>query len=421
VIDERSDIARLDEGAGFVTYSRIDPQEDDGKHGPILTGIEVPPEGRPAPGPDGAPDVRADERVVPAGRRSGRRAFGLFAVVALVAFAGGVGVLAGSFLFPTIGEVIPIPGGGKAAAVTAEPEVPPPAVAATEVSPPVAEKPWAEESTAAAKVDADRFAELHAPDDKIAEPVSPAGPAADAAAEPPAASVAATKPEPAPVPRSRPAHDPEPDAAEATVPAPVAAEPATPAPDAARPQIAALPSPGPAAPSQTQMPTPLPQPNAPDFRADASNDPLALPGNEANDPLALPGANDPAGPHDPAEPVASADHVPPAEIPERSFGAAPEADGSVVTAPAAGEWDDDPYQAALDRWAVLDVRDGRAVIDGRERGVFMVVEGSEIPGVGIVEEIRRMRGRWAVVTTGGSIYSVERVDRRRFWLSRIFD
>jgi hypothetical protein len=56
-------------------------------------------------------------------------------------------------------------------------------------------------------------------------------------------------------------------------------------------------------------------------------------------------------------------------------------------------------------WAVLGVQNGRAIVDGRDRGVFLVEPGSFVPGLGTVEEIRRRGGGWVVVTSQGVILS----------------
>ncbi len=396
--DDRNEIARTDGTAGYVTYSRIEPPDGDAAHeGPVLDAIEIPAEKLGAP----APDVRADARVVPP-RRGAGRAFVVFAVVALVAFAGGVGILAGSFIFPTVGKVVPVPGGGKVAAVVAE-------------SAPLDESPGQGVASRAAapvatKVDADRFAAAHAPVEESETAPSPNKPAAatDGAEAPVKAQKVAAAPAPVakPVPRARPepvvSAAPTADAAPASPPSrdPLAS-PAGPAGS----DVAAFPAPATGSPlRQTrEFGSASPWPEEPDgLRVDETNDPLAPPLVVAPDQSAQ-------------------SHVPPAEIPGSGYDYDREYDDLAMTRSAPVDDWSDPYQTALDRWVVLEVRDGRAIIDGRERGVFMVMVGSEIPGVGIVEDIRRRKGRWAVVTTGGSIYSsVERGERRRFWLSRVF-
>lgn len=59
----------------------------------------------------------------------------------------------------------------------------------------------------------------------------------------------------------------------------------------------------------------------------------------------------------------------------------------------------------LDDWVVQDVRDGRALIESRDGGIFEVGSGSLLPGLGRVDTIKRQDGQWIVVTTGGAIRS----------------
>jgi hypothetical protein len=400
--DGRNEIAPLDESAVFVTYSRIEPdKESDRQDGPILTGVRI--ESGTAPD-EGTPDVRAEERIVPV-RKRGRGAFLAFAIVALVAFAGGVGVLAGSFVFPTVGKVVPVPGGGKAATVA---ETDPigtsgsPGSSGAVGPPPDADAPVApaEHET---RIDPQRLAMAH----ELPQSLDASGAATQRPAETGAKPVADMPARP-PVPRNRPTQPvvrPPSGAGELTV------DPLAPQPD----RVAAPSGDGDigAGTARLQKTTPTvaqqeqrlsaPSEPGPEFRSDESNDPLAAP------TIVIP-----------ADPSGADAHVPPADIPDVGSGggsAAAEIPEPREEQPTA-DWDE-AYQSALSRWVVLDVRNGRAVIDGRERGVFMVVEGSEIPGVGIVENIRRRDGRWRVLTTGGAIYGAEQTDRRRFWLSRL--
>jgi hypothetical protein len=55
-------------------------------------------------------------------------------------------------------------------------------------------------------------------------------------------------------------------------------------------------------------------------------------------------------------------------------------------------------------WVLRDIYDGRATIESRE-GLFEVGPGSNIPGLGRIEAIRRQDGRWVVVTPRGMIVS----------------
>jgi hypothetical protein len=88
--------------------------------------------------------------------------------------------------------------------------------------------------------------------------------------------------------------------------------------------------------------------------------------------------------------------------------AAPEITGSIAKpaepVPAAA-----PTPAAtahvLNDWIVRDVRNGRALIESRYGGLFVVGSGSSLPGLGRVESVRRQDGAWIVVTAKGTITS----------------
>jgi hypothetical protein len=88
--------------------------------------------------------------------------------------------------------------------------------------------------------------------------------------------------------------------------------------------------------------------------------------------------------------------------------AEPEITGSIakpaVPAPAAA-----PPPAArvniLNDWIVRDVRGGRALIESRYGGLFVVGSGASLPGLGRVESVRRQDGAWIVVTAKGTITS----------------
>jgi hypothetical protein len=53
-------------------------------------------------------------------------------------------------------------------------------------------------------------------------------------------------------------------------------------------------------------------------------------------------------------------------------------------------------------WAVVDVRDGTAVLEGPD-GIRMAARGDTIPGIGRVESIVRWGSRWIVATANGLI------------------
>jgi hypothetical protein len=54
-------------------------------------------------------------------------------------------------------------------------------------------------------------------------------------------------------------------------------------------------------------------------------------------------------------------------------------------------------------WVVQDVRRGHALIESRYGGVFDVVPGNVVPGLGLVDSIKRQDGQWVVVTARGVI------------------
>ncbi|KWV52975.1 hypothetical protein AS156_09575 [Bradyrhizobium macuxiense] len=56
----------------------------------------------------------------------------------------------------------------------------------------------------------------------------------------------------------------------------------------------------------------------------------------------------------------------------------------------------------VDGWALRDVGNGGALIEGRG-GVYEVYAGDPVPGLGRVDAIRRQDGRWVVVTSKGLI------------------
>ncbi len=56
----------------------------------------------------------------------------------------------------------------------------------------------------------------------------------------------------------------------------------------------------------------------------------------------------------------------------------------------------------VDGWVLRDVFDGVATVEGRQ-GIYEVLPGEPLPGVGRVDAIRRQDGRWVVVTSRGLI------------------
>jgi hypothetical protein len=87
-----------------------------------------------------------------------------------------------------------------------------------------------------------------------------------------------------------------------------------------------------------------------------------------------------------------------APAPTPALAAAPETTGSV-----APKQQDRP--AVVDGWMLREVFRGGAVVENERMGVFEVVPGANLPGLGKVETIRRHDGRWVVMTPKGMIVS----------------
>lgn len=58
----------------------------------------------------------------------------------------------------------------------------------------------------------------------------------------------------------------------------------------------------------------------------------------------------------------------------------------------------------VEGWLLRDVFNGTAMIESRT-GIYQVVPGSNIPGLGRIEAVRRQDGRWVVVTPRGLVVS----------------
>lgn len=82
---------------------------------------------------------------------------------------------------------------------------------------------------------------------------------------------------------------------------------------------------------------------------------------------------------------------------ERRSAAAPDITGSIVP-----KQQDKP--AIVSGWVLREVFDGAAMVESRH-GLYEVVPGANLPGLGRVETIRRQEGRWVVVTPKGIIVS----------------
>lgn len=82
---------------------------------------------------------------------------------------------------------------------------------------------------------------------------------------------------------------------------------------------------------------------------------------------------------------------------------AAEATASVAPAPAPAPTAAQPNRLPIvDGWVLRQVLDGAATVEGRQ-GIFEVIPGDPLPGVGRVDAIRRQDGRWVVVTSRGLI------------------
>lgn len=86
-----------------------------------------------------------------------------------------------------------------------------------------------------------------------------------------------------------------------------------------------------------------------------------------------------------------------APAPVQTANAAPETTGSIK--PTAAQ----PARLpVVEGWTLREVFDGTATVVGRA-GIFDVIPGDPLPGVGRVDAIRRQDGRWVVVTSRGLI------------------
>ncbi len=84
--------------------------------------------------------------------------------------------------------------------------------------------------------------------------------------------------------------------------------------------------------------------------------------------------------------------------------APPETTGSITPRPPPAP-EPNLTDRILDGWIVQDVRNGRALVESRYGGVFVVGSGSFLPGLGRVQEVKRQDGEWVVVTARGLITS----------------
>ena len=83
--------------------------------------------------------------------------------------------------------------------------------------------------------------------------------------------------------------------------------------------------------------------------------------------------------------------------------AAPETTGAIPNKQPAAPAETKLPEKILQNWVVQDVRRGRALVENSYGGVFAVAAGSTLPGLGVVESIKRQDGQWVVVTARGVI------------------
>jgi len=100
-----------------------------------------------------------------------------------------------------------------------------------------------------------------------------------------------------------------------------------------------------------------------------------------------------------AEPAAKLAKLSEAVDKLRTSAPAPETTGSIAANNQAAQPNRLPVVSG---WTLREVSDGIATVIGRQ-GVFDVIPGDPLPGIGRVDAIRRQDGRWFVVTSRGLI------------------
>jgi hypothetical protein len=110
--------------------------------------------------------------------------------------------------------------------------------------------------------------------------------------------------------------------------------------------------------------------------------------------------------HAQAEPVAKLTHI--ADAVDRlekksSIPAAPNAEEVTGSIGAPAMVESGKSDKLLQDWVVQDVRRGHALVASSRGGVFDVVVGSALPGLGHVQVIKRQDGQWVVLTDKGLI------------------
>jgi hypothetical protein len=90
---------------------------------------------------------------------------------------------------------------------------------------------------------------------------------------------------------------------------------------------------------------------------------------------------------------------------EKQHAAASDVTGSIASNPRSKTSEPSLSVPVLSSWIVDDVHNGRAMVESRYGGFFVVGAGSVLPGLGRVQQIERQDGRWVVVTASGLITS----------------
>lgn len=406
--DDRQDPELSERREPVVTYSRVvKPRSQDGggldHAGPRLLGIEIPTIEAVGSdeGADPKPDLRADGcegiDLDDPPRRFGRA----WLMIGLVAIVAGAGILYRSLDEATHIDVAApartaenqAADGEKAAgttAATAEPVVGS-AQAVRQVGTNISENGSTQPATDTDSKQRATAAAKNGPAAGARTDVAPPIAADDPGTRP---TEAATAPAVAPEPRRRPERKVTTEAAVETPPA--AVKPQQPAP--VRPERDA---------GEDGFLSEIEQALA-SAPADADD---GSPAMAAGEPT--PGAPPPPAPLAEAGPATSGRPpglLPPADIPDSQDYAS---DQGIAGPPMDGPDAMDRPDAAesadfrpLRHWVVVGVQDGRAIVDGRGRGVFMVEPGSILPGAGTVEAIEWHGDRWVVLTTRGPIVSV---------------
>jgi cell division protein FtsB len=97
--------------------------------------------------------------------------------------------------------------------------------------------------------------------------------------------------------------------------------------------------------------------------------------------------------------------------------AQPEVTGSVAKQEAKPEPKVEAKPQIAEGWRLLDVYGGRAIVENRNGRAFEIMQGSNLPGLGRVDTIKRENGRVTVVTKNGIITAATEPRRR----SRYYD